>query len=307
MLLMREGDKWDVALPSELAYGEKGGGKVIPPHAVLRLELEMLKVHPDSDEELSLFDRMNELYEAKPMIAILLPLCIYFIFKMRGIDVIENFMIMFGLKRSKVVELGDARKHEDNVTVFFELAFGEDKGRIELLLFAGHFPKTCENFRALISGTKLGESGDSDVPPAHFKGSTIHRVVPGLCLQGGKLLTEKGEPQSASGGMMDVEWEAGVLSHEKEGLLSMVVHEQGESCSSQFLITLKRADHWDRKRGFCFGQVTTGMAVVREIEKLGSKEGKTEKDVKIVDCGELEVKAKEKAVTEKKPASKKAD
>lgn len=305
MLLMREGDKWDVVLPSELAYGEKGGGRAIPPNSVLRLELELLKVYPEVD--ITFFDRVNEMYQDKPMLAILLPMCVYFIFKMRGIDVIENFMLMFGLKRNKVVELKDARKHEDNVTVFIDCVFGSEKGRIEMLLFAGHFPKTCENFQALISGTKLGESASSEGDAAHFKGSTIHRVVPGLCLQGGKLLTDKGESRSAFGGPMELEWDAGVISHEKEGLLSMVVQEEGTSCSSQFLITLKRSDHWDRRHAFCFGQITAGMAVVRKIENLGTKEGKTKKDVKIVDCGELKKTAKAKPVADKKGAEKKTD
>jgi len=42
--LMHEGDKWMIYLPSELAYGEQGGGQ-IPPHSVLIFEVELIKVN----------------------------------------------------------------------------------------------------------------------------------------------------------------------------------------------------------------------------------------------------------------------
>lgn len=44
--LMREGDKWQVYVPSELGYGERGaGGGQIPPYAVLVFEIELIKVN----------------------------------------------------------------------------------------------------------------------------------------------------------------------------------------------------------------------------------------------------------------------
>jgi FKBP-type peptidyl-prolyl cis-trans isomerase FklB len=43
---MREGDKWRVFLPPDLAYGEKGAGSMIGPQAVLVFEIELLKVEP---------------------------------------------------------------------------------------------------------------------------------------------------------------------------------------------------------------------------------------------------------------------
>ena len=43
--LMREGDKWILYLPSELAYGEQGAGGQIPPHSVLVFEVELIKVN----------------------------------------------------------------------------------------------------------------------------------------------------------------------------------------------------------------------------------------------------------------------
>lgn len=45
MQLMKEGSFWELYIPSELAYGDKGSrsGK-IPPGAVLVVRLELLKV-----------------------------------------------------------------------------------------------------------------------------------------------------------------------------------------------------------------------------------------------------------------------
>ena len=42
--LMKEGAKYKFYIPSELAYGNRGAGSSIPPHATLIFEIELLKV-----------------------------------------------------------------------------------------------------------------------------------------------------------------------------------------------------------------------------------------------------------------------
>ncbi len=49
--LMKEGDKWLIVIPSDLAYGPQGAGGVIPPNATLIFELELLKVNKETDTE----------------------------------------------------------------------------------------------------------------------------------------------------------------------------------------------------------------------------------------------------------------
>ena len=44
MQLMKEGDKWELYIPSELAYGDRQRGQYITPGAVLVFELELLEV-----------------------------------------------------------------------------------------------------------------------------------------------------------------------------------------------------------------------------------------------------------------------
>jgi FKBP-type peptidyl-prolyl cis-trans isomerase FklB len=42
--LMKEGDVWELAIPSDLAYGAQGAGGKIEPHATLKFKIELIKV-----------------------------------------------------------------------------------------------------------------------------------------------------------------------------------------------------------------------------------------------------------------------
>ena len=50
MQLMKEGAKWELYIPADLAYGERGAGGRIPGGSCLVFTLEMLKVKGDHVE-----------------------------------------------------------------------------------------------------------------------------------------------------------------------------------------------------------------------------------------------------------------
>ena len=43
--LMKEGDKWELTIPYEIAYGARGSGQSIPPYATLVFDVELIKVN----------------------------------------------------------------------------------------------------------------------------------------------------------------------------------------------------------------------------------------------------------------------
>lgn len=51
MQLMKEGGKWELYIPSELAYGDNGAGGLIPGGAALVFTLELMKVKGDFVKE----------------------------------------------------------------------------------------------------------------------------------------------------------------------------------------------------------------------------------------------------------------
>lgn len=44
--LMREGDRWQLVIPANLAYGARGQGTAVPPSQTLVFDVELLKVTP---------------------------------------------------------------------------------------------------------------------------------------------------------------------------------------------------------------------------------------------------------------------
>jgi peptidylprolyl isomerase len=55
---------------------------------------------------------------------------------------------------------------------------------------------------------------------------------------------------------------------------------------SQFFITTV-VTPWLDGMHVVFGEVVSGMEVVKAVEKLGSEEGETSKPITIADCGQL--------------------
>ncbi|XP_022236487.1 peptidyl-prolyl cis-trans isomerase E-like, partial [Limulus polyphemus] len=110
---------------------------------------------------------------------------------------------------------------------------------------------SLENFRCLCTHEKgFG-----------FKGSSFHRVISGFV----SLVF--------------------ILKFHNAGMLSMA-NSGPNSNGSQFFITTGKTEWLDGKH-VVFGQVISGMEIVKRIESLGSKSGKPSDKVTIFNCGEL--------------------
>jgi len=59
-------------------------------------------------------------------------------------------------------------------------------GRLVIELFEKEVPKTCENFRCLVTGER--GKGKSSGKPLHYKGCAFHRIVQGFMMQGGDVV-----------------------------------------------------------------------------------------------------------------------
>ena len=47
--LMKEGAKWELYIPPELGYGDRGAGSKIPPNSPLIFEVEVVSVNPSKE------------------------------------------------------------------------------------------------------------------------------------------------------------------------------------------------------------------------------------------------------------------
>ena len=196
-------------------------------------------------------------------------------------------LLVLSAAASKVAAGDDYKPHHavnpKNPRVFFDITIGDKAaGRIEMELFADTYPKTAENFLQLCVGTKNKEGRT-----LHYKGSSFHRVIPEFMCQGGDFTKGNGTGgESIYGGRFDDEtFEGKAGKHFGPGTLSMA-NAGPNTNGSQFFICVAATPHLDGKH-VVFGQVTKGYDVVKAMEAVGTRSGKTSKKVTISDCGKV--------------------
>ncbi|CAG9462463.1 unnamed protein product [Pedinophyceae sp. YPF-701] len=167
-----------------------------------------------------------------------------------------------------------------NPQVYFDIQLGRygdatKLGRVVMEIKADVVPKTAENF------VELAKAGS---PGAGYKGSRFHRIIPSFMCQGGDFTADNGTGGFSIFGAR-FEDENFELKHLGPGVLSMA-NAGPNTNGSQFFLCVSKTPWLDGKH-VVFGQVISGMNVVKAMEACGSRSGDTAHDVMIVDCGEL--------------------
>jgi cyclophilin family peptidyl-prolyl cis-trans isomerase len=189
------------------------------------------------------------------------------------------------------------KKAVSRIHCFFDVNIGKHPaGRVVIELFNDIAPITCENFRALCTGEKGA--------PLHYKGTPFHRIIPGFMAQGGDFENQDGSGgQSIYGRKFDDE--SFKYKHLKAGTVSMANSGVDNNRSQFFITTANKPLPFLDKKHVVFGHVTTGMEVIRAMEREGDEDGTPKRPVTIRACGRIkdkEVRRAKLAVGEAPPA-----
>lgn len=166
--------------------------------------------------------------------------------------------------------------------------------RVVVMLWWNVAPLACQNFATLCANGSLlpGESGKPKPTPVgesgkplSYRGSKIHRCIPGFILQGGDFVLGNGSGgESIFNKKVFKDERKGLQEkHDRFGLLSMG-NSGKNSNSSQFFFTLDKAPQCDGKH-VVFGECVSGGQVLKAAEIFGTASGEPSASICITDCG----------------------
>jgi len=155
-------------------------------------------------------------------------------------------------------------------------------GRVVFELFKDITPKTVENFISFLNGS-VG-IGQHTKKPLHYKGTKVFRIQQGVNLCVGDIEDKFGHGGESIYGPTFRD-ENYVRRHTQAGILSMFTPRGRHTGASSFMVTLKACKPFNG-RYVAFGQVISGMEIIRAIEKVPTQGDYVPRvDIVIVDCG----------------------
>ena len=153
-------------------------------------------------------------------------------------------------------------------------------GRIEIELYDELCPMASDNFLKLCTGTetlaahdtqtRMHESTfqDSLKPQLGYQASIVHRIVKGLCVQGGDIVRYDGTGQaSIFGETFSAPSELGAVRMDRRGLVATACSGPHMHGSQYFFLTAAGAPHLDGS-AICFGCIVRGLDVLDRMEAL---------------------------------------
>ena len=192
---------------------------------------------------------------------------------------------------ARYLEMLNATGHQ---FVFLDVQFNANTQnnkprKVVLELYNQLCPKTCFNFRALTTG-ELGKReaechGETKELLLHYRGAPFHRVVPGGWVQSGDIFDGSGGSAHIIDDAADENF---AVKFDAPGVLAMA-NNGAHTNNTQFFITLNALD-WLDKTAVAFGRVVKGMATIRQIGALPTKNERPVDDCKIHNCGIINLK-----------------
>jgi peptidyl-prolyl cis-trans isomerase A (cyclophilin A) len=149
------------------------------------------------------------------------------------------------------------------------------QGNITVKLFPETAPKTVENFIGLATGKKEWKdpaTGKAMKNKPLYSGTIFHRVIPDFMIQAGDPL---GKGIGGPGYQFEDETKPSD-SFDHPGILAMA-NAGPNTNGSQFFITVKPTP-WLNGKHTIFGEVTTGMDVVKKISEAARDEADQPKE-----------------------------
>lgn len=120
--------------------------------------------------------------------------------------------------------------------------------------------------------------------PVGYKNTTFHRIVPGICVQGGDVVRGDGTGSTSIYGPSFPDEDL-TMSHDQAGIVSMAntgPHTNG----SQFFITCAPLPDLNGKH-VIVGQVVQGMTTVHKLEHVPVSCSQPTMLIRVSECGQL--------------------